>query len=88
MSLQCSKCHSEKLIPHAKVLDTGQGAIGHLQVLVGCSNPQALIFKGRIMAKLWATICGECGHTELAVENPAALYAQYLANAPNRGPQA
>ena len=27
--------------------------------------------------KLHATICGECGHTELTAENPAALYQAF-----------
>jgi hypothetical protein len=35
-------------------------------------------FKGAVYAKLKANICGECGYTELFVENPAGLYDAYL----------
>jgi hypothetical protein len=54
--------------------DTTQLQIGS----VGYTNPGALIFKGPIAARLHATICGECGYTELIAEIPAALYEAFM----------
>lgn len=77
MNPKCSKCGSEKIIPLAHVLDQGEGSSGALRTVV-FTNPEALVFKGRVYAKLKANICGECGYTELIAENPAALYDAYL----------
>jgi hypothetical protein len=61
------------------IKDQGEYSDGSLKTqAVGYSNPDAWIFKGEISARLHATICGECGHTELTAENPAALYAAFL----------
>jgi len=78
MNLKCSKCGSEKIIPLATMLDQGQYSPGTLQALVGCTNPEAWIFKGSITATMKANICGACGYTELIADNPTALYDEYL----------
>lgn len=78
MNEKCRKCGSQKLIPLVPVQDTGQYASGRLQAHVGFSNPEAWFFKGAVNARLSATICGDCGHTELTAENPAELYEAYL----------
>ncbi|MFN2513245.1 MAG: hypothetical protein ABR568_17710 [Pyrinomonadaceae bacterium] len=41
-------------------------------------KPDAMIFKGTHEGALTASICGECGYTELYVENPQELYSAYL----------
>jgi hypothetical protein len=78
MNARCAKCDSKKLIPLVGILDQGQYSDGSLKAAVGYTNPDAWLFKGPIFATLRATICGECGHTELTAENPADLYEKYL----------
>jgi hypothetical protein len=75
----CSKCGSDKTIPLAPVLDQGQYSGGSLIAHVGFTNPDAWLFKGPVYATLKATICGECGYTELTADHPAHLYEAYLA---------
>ncbi len=36
-----------------------------------------MLFKDRMYSVLKADICGECGHVELGVANPQALYQHY-----------
>ncbi len=61
----CPRCKSEKIIPDARVLDRdGQYADGNLSVQV-CGNPDAWIFKDAHQVELRATICCQCGYTEL-----------------------
>jgi hypothetical protein len=76
---RCLRCGSGKLIPMVPVQDQGQYSSGRLSAHVGFTNPESWFFKGAVSAKLSATICGECGHTELTAEDPVALYQAYLA---------
>lgn len=79
MNVQCVKCGSDKIIPFVGIHDQGQHSDGTLKTkAVGYTNPSAWIFKGPIKAKLHASICGECGYTELTAENPQALYEAFL----------
>jgi hypothetical protein len=79
------KCGSDKLIPLAGILDQGQYSDGRLKARVAYSNPEAWVFKGPVFAKLNATICGDCGFTELTAEDPAALYEAYQAEKSRTG---
>jgi hypothetical protein len=74
MNEPCAKCGSEKIIPLVGIVDQGQYSDGKLKAFVGFTNPEAWLFKGPVYARLRATICGECGHTE----NPGSLYEAYL----------
>ncbi len=78
MGEQCIKCGSDKLIPLVSVVDQGQHSDGTLKAHVGYTNPEAWLFRGSVYARLRATICGECGYTELTAENPWELYEAYL----------
>lgn len=78
MGAGCTKCGSSKIIPMVPVLDQGQHSDGTLKAHVGFTNPEAWLFKGAVYARLKATICGECGYTELSVEDPAKVYEDYL----------
>ena len=78
MDAQCAKCGSDKLIPLISIADQGKYSDGTLKARVGFTNPEAWLFKGAVYARLRATICGECGYTELTAENPAELYEAYL----------
>jgi hypothetical protein len=75
--LTCEVCGSEKIIPEVRILDQGEYSNGRLQVMI-CGNPNAFLFKDKLMGELKAHVCGECGHTELKVTNPQALYEKYL----------
>lgn len=76
MKTTCELCGSENIIPEVRILDQGEYSNGKLQVVV-CGNPDAFIFKDRMMGELKAHVCGECGHTELKVMNPKELYRKY-----------
>jgi hypothetical protein len=75
--LRCPKCGSTKIIPGIKVSDQGEYSDGTLRVVVE-GNPNALLFKDRRYGRFYADICGQCGHVELKVEEPGALYEHYL----------
>jgi hypothetical protein len=73
----CGKCGSTNVIPDAILGDQGRYSDGKLKVHV-MGNPGALIFKDLMRSELRAAICGECGHVELSISNPRALYEHYL----------
>jgi ribosomal protein L31E len=73
---ECSRCGSTKIIPGVTVVDQGKGSDGKLQAVI-FGNPEALIFKDRLYSEILADICGKCGHVELRVANPWALYHHY-----------
>jgi hypothetical protein len=75
-SPRCRACGSTKIIPHVHIADQGQYSGGSLSVTI-CGDPDAVFFKDRMWSKLTAHICGDCGHAELTVENPAKLYEHY-----------
>ncbi len=76
--MQCPKCKSEKIVPRVRIMDRGHGSTdsGDLSV-VTYEDPDALIFKGKQRSALFARICGDCGYTELFVENPREIYERY-----------
>jgi ribosomal protein S27AE len=76
---QCTKCGSNRIIPLVGVIDQGEYSDGSLKAFVGYTNPEAWVFKGSVYARLRASICGQCGYTELSAENPSALYDAYIA---------
>lgn len=78
----CPKCGSKKIIPRTRVRDQGQYSNGHLQVVV-CGDPNALLFKDRLLEDIIADVCGDCGFIELKVKNPGELYEHYLHAKPN-----
>jgi predicted nucleic-acid-binding Zn-ribbon protein len=76
----CPKCQSAKIIPNVRIiLDRNYNVVGDLSVEI-YENPDALFFKGAHQGKLQARICGQCGYTELCLENPAQLFAAYQRN--------
>jgi len=74
--VHCTACGSAKIIPDTRIVDQGQHSDGSLCVVI-YGEPEALIFKDRLSGKLKADICGECGHVQMRVHNPAELYAHY-----------
>jgi len=75
----CSKCGSDKVVPRARVIDRGDHHSESGNVRVGVARkPQALMFKGLERTDIWARVCGECGYTELFVEDARSIYQAYL----------
>lgn len=74
----CVKCKSEKIVPAARIMDRGHysGDAGNLSLVV-YEDPDALLFKGSHEGSLFGRVCGECGYTELYLENPQELYEIY-----------
>lgn len=72
----CPKCNSDKIVPNAMVLDTGQSAQGFLQIAID-ENPDALIFKTRTKGGVRVVVCGDCGFIEFYAKSPQMLYRAY-----------
>lgn len=72
----CLKCSSDKIIPYARVLDTGHYAMGYLQVAFD-GDPDALFFKERTMCEADVSVCGSCGYLEFYATSPETLYESY-----------
>lgn len=81
--LQCAKCSSARVIPRVFVVDEspatseGMPVDNPLRVRIE-GNPSAWIRKDRLYGELTARICGDCGYTELYVQNPGELYDKYV----------
>jgi len=76
-SQSCPNCGSTEIIPRVRVVDNAPSG-GKIDLAVEiCENPDALLFKGTHIGKLYARICGNCGYTELFVENPREILQVY-----------
>jgi len=73
--LACPKCRSLQVIAGVRVRDRGAD-FGDLEVVV-YENPDALLLKGSHQGKLSATVCAQCGFTELYAANPRELWDAY-----------
>jgi len=73
---KCQKCSSSKIIADVQIFDQGQNSDGSLKIVIH-QNPDALFFKGSHTWVLKAWICGDCGYTEMYLENPQELYSKY-----------
>jgi predicted nucleic-acid-binding Zn-ribbon protein len=74
----CPRCGGTDLIPSAAVFDQGRFSDGLLKVGLD-KYPKAGFFSERGVQALKASICGRCGHAELYVADPKALYQDYVA---------
>ena len=74
---QCSACGSMELIPQVKIVDHGYMDSKHDLAIELHGKPSALIFKDTKKGVLRATVCGECGHVDLSVDNPRELWQIY-----------
>ena len=83
MEETCPRCGSTKIMPDVPMLDHfGRygGMCKQAEVRVA-GSPRARFFRDRAVGKLFARICGECGHTELWTSNAPALYEKARAAA-------
>lgn len=72
----CLKCNSDKIIPNAMVLDTGQYSEGYLQIAFD-ESPDALVFKNRSKSSVRVSVCGDCGYLEFYAAQPNVIYQAY-----------
>ncbi len=62
----CAKCGSTELIPDVAVLTEGHLVEGNRGVMAEVERrPRALLLKDPFRTPLKATVCGECGFTEI-----------------------
>lgn len=66
----CIRCGSDKMMRGVRIRDQAEISDGWLKVVVFC-------FDDPVYGELQADICGDCGHVELRVRNPKALYEHY-----------
>lgn len=74
---QCSVCGSIKVIPDVKIVDHGYMDSKHDLAIELHGNPRALVFKNTKKGVLHATVCGDCGHVDLFVNDPGELLEVY-----------
>lgn len=67
---KCAKCGSNHLMPNLKIPDSGGGV---LRVIAGMNWAGFVTGSSTITA----TVCGECGYTELYTKDPQALWEEW-----------
>ncbi len=73
---RCPKCGSTERIPNVTVVSKGAEGMGGVLAEVN-RHPRALLLKDPRSSELRATVCGNCGFTELYVAQPRELLAAY-----------
>ncbi|MCA9072977.1 MAG: hypothetical protein KDA84_28835, partial [Planctomycetaceae bacterium] len=74
----CGKCGSDRIIPNVALGNQAQFSDGKLLIHVP-TNPGVSVYgEGIVPIELRASICGDCGHVELAISNPSRLYDHFL----------
>jgi predicted nucleic-acid-binding Zn-ribbon protein len=74
----CAKCGSTKIVPRVRVIDRGHMGTDSGNVQVGAARRPHNLFKLQEKADVFGRVCGDCGFTELYVEEAAAIYEAYL----------
>lgn len=76
---RCLRCGSDKIIGNTRIDDyRDHGVNAALSIRLGSKHPDAWVFKEPVTAELRADVCGECGHVEVRVGDPARLWAAFL----------
>ena len=80
MPNKCLRCGSEKLMHDMPLRDSygDTGAFTKPAEVHVHGNPSAWIFKETSKGELSLTVCGECGHAELHVDNFRELYEKHV----------
>ncbi len=73
---RCPKCGSRERIPGVSVLSKGAEGRGGVVVEVE-RYPRAIFLTGPVTSELRATVCAECGFTELYAADPGDLLSAY-----------
>ena len=72
--VRCSKCGSDDQIPDVHIHGGFHARSLKVEIV---EKPKAWLDKGIHEGILTATVCGQCGFTELYVKNPAELLKAY-----------
>ena len=82
--LTCYRCGSEKVIPHAELVDRdANGSRQPLEARLGMRDPHALIFKGAQLTSLKAHLCCACGAVDIRLDAPEEAWEQYQSVSPD-----
>lgn len=73
---RCPKCGASERIPGVKVLCRG-GEGGGRVILEVERHPRAIFLTGPVQSDLLATVCSQCGLTELYAAEPGELLSAY-----------
>ncbi len=84
-TVRCPKCGSDRIMSDVKIVDHGHLDTRHNLSIEFHRNPNAWVLKGTQKGVLLADVCGQCGHIELSVGNPAELWELYERNKPEAG---
>ena len=85
IAVVCTRCGSSEVIPRVRVVEFGEGNARYDLQLEVHRRPNAMLFKGAEYSKVFAQLCGACGHIELYADTPRALYAAYEQADPRTG---
>lgn len=72
----CAKGGSTKFVRRARVIAGDSADLGNVRQRVA-RKPSALVFKDEEKADLHARVCGDCGYTELFVDDAESIYRAY-----------
>ena len=79
----CPECGATEVMVDVRVQDLNDGFTREAELTVD-GDPGAILFKETANSELKACVCARCGHVELHVADPSALWDAYKA-ARNRG---
>jgi predicted nucleic-acid-binding Zn-ribbon protein len=68
---ECPNCGSRDIVSSVRVLDVGDGV--HTLSLLVEEKPHATMLRGWRKFPLAASVCSNCGHTELRLIDPAGF---------------
>ncbi len=72
---RCPKCSSQRIVSGVSILDRDQSGENELTIRVE-KSPGATLFRDFKDYRLKACICGNCGHTELYLENAERFWEE------------
>lgn len=74
LAYRCCKCNSANVMTNLHIAPNGDSSDVSVEIL---EEPDAMIFKGLSRFQIRASVCADCGLTELFTENPQALFQIY-----------
>ena len=77
---KCPKCGKSEIMTGIEVRDDGRSSSHPLRVVVEEPEPAkhgAIWIQGQAIGEVHASVCANCGYTELYTDNLAELYRSY-----------
>ena len=77
MNESCSKCGSNEVLTDIPVVSTIDKSTPSILVVAALAfnKPDARFFKGPVIHRFFARVCGSCGFAEFYVEDPKGFMA-------------